>query len=492
MSSPRALLATVAIALSGCNLIAYDLTANGRDLSHAADAGVEHRSDGGTADAGDNTDAGPTDPCEENNGGCATNAVCASSEAGVSCTCPNGYKGDGTTYCDDVEECLTDHGGCDVNATCTNLPGSYRCDCKAGYEGNGTSCADINECTTNNGGCVAEAACTNTEGGRTCECIPGYTGNGEFECWQQNWSQVGVLPAKRANHAGALDGDRLYLTGGVTSGTISSDVWMTELKSTGGVTPVASLLKMPGARMNHCSVVVGNHLYVLGGTMVGFNSQWIESEDVQIGLLKSDGSVDSWGSTTMPVGRTRIACAAVGDRIYVVGGSVTVNTQPWSVAETLYTTVDTVTGNLGTWQTTSELPDVRAGLAIGVVGDTFYVSGGQNTQGQHMTQTYFAKVQSDGALSAWTATSAPTIGLYGARHFVLGNKLYVLGAGAQVATVQSDGSLSSWTDVTPAYEQGWWRNHHVVVGHGGRAFVAGGVDYNGGAYWGDLQMQALP
>ena len=41
----------------------------------------------------------------------------------------------------DINECESEFSSpCDVNARCTNLPGSYTCSCNEGYTGNGKRC----------------------------------------------------------------------------------------------------------------------------------------------------------------------------------------------------------------------------------------------------------------------------------------------------------------------------------------------------------------
>ena len=39
----------------------------------------------------------------------------------------------------DVDECV-EQSPCDLNATCTNTPGSYSCSCNEGYSGDGRMC----------------------------------------------------------------------------------------------------------------------------------------------------------------------------------------------------------------------------------------------------------------------------------------------------------------------------------------------------------------
>ncbi|XP_072014975.1 uncharacterized protein [Amphiura filiformis] len=70
-------------------------------------------------------------PCEEQLDECAKHATCVF--AGVShqytCSCGEGYIGNGDHECIDVNECLTNP--CDATTEyCVNTEGSYRCDCR--------------------------------------------------------------------------------------------------------------------------------------------------------------------------------------------------------------------------------------------------------------------------------------------------------------------------------------------------------------------------
>ena len=43
----------------------------------------------------------------------------------------------------DIDECSADSSPCDENADCTNSEGSYSCTCKQGFDGDGTICEGI-------------------------------------------------------------------------------------------------------------------------------------------------------------------------------------------------------------------------------------------------------------------------------------------------------------------------------------------------------------
>ena len=50
----------------------------------------------------------------------------------------------------DVNECTSGEAACHSNATCTNTLGSFTCTCKDGYSGNGTTCYGEAECQAEN------------------------------------------------------------------------------------------------------------------------------------------------------------------------------------------------------------------------------------------------------------------------------------------------------------------------------------------------------
>ncbi|KAI8492288.1 hypothetical protein Bbelb_301850 [Branchiostoma belcheri] len=120
------------------------------------------------------------DECQDNP--CHEFAVCANTKGSFTCTCIDGYTGNGFTCaarCTQV---------CHANARCKNIGGtSYGCVCNDGFEGDGITCNDIDECLDSDTyRCHTEhGTCNNTVGSFECHCNPGYKraeGNPDHEC----------------------------------------------------------------------------------------------------------------------------------------------------------------------------------------------------------------------------------------------------------------------------------------------------------------------
>lgn len=86
------------------------------------------------------------------------------------CHCKDGFispSGRGGR-CQDIPECNNKAwNNCHRHAYCTEKLGGYTCTCKEGYEGNGEKCTDINECASFPGIC-GNSDCMNTNGSYKC------------------------------------------------------------------------------------------------------------------------------------------------------------------------------------------------------------------------------------------------------------------------------------------------------------------------------------
>lgn len=88
----------------------------------------------------------------------------------------------------DINECSTNP--CGENAECTDIVGSFTCSCKEGFTGDPSKkCHDVDECVALEKPCGNHAICENAVPGYNCICPQGYQANPkpEVACEQVNY-----------------------------------------------------------------------------------------------------------------------------------------------------------------------------------------------------------------------------------------------------------------------------------------------------------------
>uniref|UniRef100_A0A8C4WPY8 Stabilin 1 n=1 Tax=Gopherus evgoodei TaxID=1825980 RepID=A0A8C4WPY8_9SAUR len=147
-------------------------------------------------------------PCVTDNGGCSIYATCINVSAGENtCTCKEGYAGDGTLcqgeICSLSSYPFVPLDYCKFSILFLALQNSFvfpsqvACNCLPGYSGDGVQqCVPINLCSENNGGCSQFGFCKYTgPGTRNCSCGWAQVGDG-FTC-RGSVYQVGKVHSAR-------------------------------------------------------------------------------------------------------------------------------------------------------------------------------------------------------------------------------------------------------------------------------------------------------
>ncbi|MEK9196033.1 MAG: hypothetical protein AAB914_01560, partial [Patescibacteria group bacterium] len=110
------------------------------------------------------------------------------------------------------------------------------------------------------------------------------------------------------------------------------------------------------------------------------------------------------------------------------------------------------------------MPDVRHGHSVHVYNDVMYLIGG-NSNGTLRNTVYYSKLNSDGTMNAWTATTSFTTarssfggsmtGLWGAYIYIAGGcsaltsgYCSTVASDVQLASINSDGTIGDWGSIT--------------------------------------------
>jgi N-acetylneuraminic acid mutarotase len=224
-----------------------------------------------------------------------------------------------------------------------------------------------------------------------------------FDPASNGWRERRSLPGAGLSHANvAVVGDRLFVLGPNANGQVlsydpESDSW------TEGKMAVRQYTDRGAAAVG----VIGGKIYVAGG---GFGSRI---------FAVYDPGADSWESLpALGAGRDHVAGAAMGDKLYVIGGSDRFN----NVATDRVEVYDVTTG---TWAEKKPMPTARSGCAAVVIGGEIVVAGGEGSPGSGVVSPVVEAY--DPASDGWRTLPPMRTARHGIGAAVVDGKIYVPG-----------------------------------------------------------------
>ncbi|QKV96048.1 kelch repeat-containing protein [Streptomyces sp. NA02950] len=280
-----------------------------------------------------------------------------------------------------------------------------------------------------------------------------------------------IASGPRQEHSVAAVGDKVYVIGGIvpdSSGGFTTTGRMEVYDTRRGTWSDAAPLPVA---MNHPNVAaVGGRIYVLGGLSGGASWQALGDSFVY------DPHADRWRRLpSMPAGieRGSAAMGVHGSRIYLAGGMRTLTPSPGGLQDTVDTvsSYDVVTGR---WRTLPSLPQARDHVGGAVVGATFYVIGGRDRGQVNVRDTVYAY---DLRSRRWSQRAPMPTARGGIATAIVGTKIYTFGGEGK-----HDGSgPDAVFDQTEAYDtrhDRWQRLAPMPVPrHGTAAVAVGGTIY---------------
>jgi N-acetylneuraminic acid mutarotase len=197
---------------------------------------------------------------------------------------------------------------------------------------------------------------------------------------------------------------------------------------------------MPVARTYARATVVGDKIYVIGGTL-GFNPTDPRSNAIHA----YDPLSDTWDITLspMPTSRAGMGVAAVGDEIYVIGGQLVMGSGNTNVVEVY----NTISNSWATFPTVLPGPK-RHGMGCVAKDHIIYVAGGYNTVDKEQSTMY----RLDTVLQSWGAEPSMIAKRTQFAMTVKGDFIYVVGGDPVVGT---GSNLTPYVEVYDTVNRLW-------------------------------------
>src|SRR5574342_247699 len=250
--------------------------------------------------------------------------------------------------------------------------------------------------------------------------------------------------------AGAASGDVVVKTGTGTSNALSFTLTTNATFSPSAISWTATTA-LPVGLSGHSAAfaVVGgasptNLVYVTGGA----DSTYAPRNNVYYATIGTDGQLSSWTTTSALPAAAAFHASGVATRansrikapgfIYVLGGATNAAGAPTA---TIYRgTLDSLSGAVTGWTTlTVTLPAPVHSLGAVIFRGDLYIAGGSSGGNAPVASVYRARIDSTGALGAWTAEASLPFGRSYDGLGQFGGYLYAFGGDSAVVTPNDSG-----------------------------------------------------
>jgi N-acetylneuraminic acid mutarotase len=235
-----------------------------------------------------------------------------------------------------------------------------------------------------------------------------------FECLDlatQGWRRLAPLPSGVHHAPVAALGGRVWLSGGYTTlGFSFNDPVLWSYDPAANTWSVAT--KMPGRRAAHVFAALGGRLYVVGGTGDAAQEVW-----------SYDPAANQWRTNHAKLPRTleHAGAAVHGGKLWIFGGR-------WR-GDGEFRSVFAYDPAREAWERAPDMPDSRGGHTAAVLGDKAYILGGERL-GSGTVETQMLVF--DFTKRTWTTApraASPTVGRHGVASIAAANCIWLIGGG---------------------------------------------------------------
>ena len=218
--------------------------------------------------------------------------------------------------------------------------------------------------------------------------------------------QIGTLSQARQDLYTATAGNKILFAGGLLA-----DYYITtRVDIYDFVTNTWSIAELSQGRHAMTVTTIGNKIFFAGGGYDDFSNGWIRFTRVDI----YDAVANTWSIAELSEGRSNLASATLGDKVFFAGGYW------WNNGDYFSNRVDIYNNKTNSWSTAS-LSEARQGLTVTTSGNKIYFAGGSNAAGiSNKIDIY------DGTTDSWSISTL----IEGKEYFgsiAVANKIYWAG-----------------------------------------------------------------
>lgn len=273
---------------------------------------------------------------------------------------------------------------------------------------------------------------------------PGWKPRGlayEYDPATDRWTKKKPM-ALPSHHVAVTElGGKIYVFGGFVPPTSGPPAWV-PIGNAWEYNPVddnwRELAPMPTKRGSPVAAAVGGKIYVIGGATTHPASTEPSVHPARphraVGTVEEyDPATNTWRARSpMPTARNHAAVGVVGGKIYVIGGRIGAAFISVASNTDVVEEYDPATDQWGTVK--ARMPTARSAVAWGVHGGRIYVAGGE-FQDDRLMAAFRALEAYDPATNRWSMLPRMPVPRHGLAGAVIGNRLHLVSGDVQSAGI---------------------------------------------------------
>jgi len=280
----------------------------------------------------------------------------------------------------------------------------------------------------------------------------------EYDPGADKWTKKKDMPHPSHHTAVTEMGGKIYLFGGFTLPESGPPAWI-PIDNAWEYDPATdawrALAPMPTKRGAAVAAAVGGKLYVIGGgaQLPGDTNPGIHPARPHrsLGTVEEyDPATNTWRERSpMPIPRNHAAIGAVKGKIYVIGGrlgAAFITAMPGN--SDLVQEYDPAKNS---WALKAAMPTPRSAVAFGVINEKIYVAGGE-VQSYEYLAAFRALEAYDPATNTWERLPRMPVPRHGLAGAALGNRLHLVSGDIQSSIVPRPKGVVVHTDLHDAFE----------------------------------------